>query len=143
MTTLRRRLRLWAVAWLVCQTALLVAFVPWDCCVAHKMTKVRAERSCHEPAPTAAACPMHGAANGAACPMHGDHAKHEKPTSSCSMRGTCQGPMAALLSLLSNYGPLSDPFDLVPDVRFVTAVSPLQEQLVVRLTPPESPPPRA
>ncbi len=143
MTTLRRRLRLWAAAWLVCQTASLVAFVPWDCCVAHKMTKLRAERSCHETPPAASACPMHVTATGAACPMHDGHGKNEKPASSCAMRGTCQGPMAALLSLLSNYGPLSDPFDLSPDLRLVSALRPLHEQLVVRLSPPEPPPPRA
>jgi hypothetical protein len=121
MTALRRHMRLWATFWLVFQVATLSAFVPRDCCTAHQEKAVSAS-PCHEDTP-AAHCPMRNA-NGAACPMHSrsqtgshtDHRHHEEPaTSDCSMRGTCNGPLAAMLSLLSNSGILPDGLVVAPN----------------------------
>ena len=149
MTALRRHVRLWAVAWLVLQVAMLLAFVPQDCCAAHKAAALSAP-PCHENTP-AARCPMRGA-NGAACPMHSrsqsndhaDHSHHKQPSSSdCSIRGTCNGPMAAMLALLSNYGILPDGFLVAPDDGPSLISTSAQEDLVSRLASPRPPPPRA
>ena len=70
-------------------------------------------------------CPMH-AADGAPCPMHqsGHHDAEDKPNDKCSMRGTCDGPMAALFALLSNHGVLRDSIILLPDLHTGSAATP-------------------
>lgn len=113
MKAIRRRLRLWVAAWLVVQAASLSAFVPRDCCAAHRPASHQAP-SCHESAP----------------------APH------CSMRGECDGPMAALVTVLSNIGVLPAALTVSPDLHASPVrVRPL-ERLLSRLAPPDSPPPR-
>jgi hypothetical protein len=85
------------------------------------------------------------AADGTPCPMHrgGHHDAAEKPGVPCSMRGTCDGPIAALLALLSNYGVPTDSFDILPDLHAGSAAAQTHENLVIRLASPDPPPPRA
>ena len=120
MTLLRRHVRLWATAWLVLQAASLAAFVPRDCCAAHRPAVM--PQSCHDAAPQAH-CPMRSA-SGTPCPMHrapaemahdghGSHAGHDAPaptrrsTGNCAIRGTCEGP--TFFSVLSYPGLPPDP----------------------------------
>ena len=127
---LRKHLRGLATAWLAFQLVSLSAFVPRDCCAAHQA---------HKPPPAAAADPS--------CAMqHGDHhaAQPAPPVrSECSLRGNCDGPMAALLSVLSTHGVLTDSPAVSPALdRGSLAMLP-RESLIGRLVPPDSPPPRS
>jgi len=85
------------------------------------------------------------AASGTPCPMHrGDH--HEAantPVSDCAMRGTCSGPMAAMVAQLSNYGVLPSQLSVPRDLHQGAGLLPVDERLVTRLAPPDSPPPRS
>jgi hypothetical protein len=141
MTLLRRHLRLWVAAWLAFQVASLSAFVPRDCCAAHRRA-TSSKHSCHQNDP-ATHCPMRAAA-GAACAMHqGSHTGADASNQACSMRGTCDGPMAALLALLSNHGVLTDSFVTLPDPQVTDVAARTREHLITRLAPPDPPPPRA
>lgn len=120
MTTIRAGLRLWVTAWLVFQVASLSALVPRACCAAHRPPPSATEHMCHE----------------AAAPV-------EQPDAKCSMRGMCEGPMAALLALLSNYGVPADPFEMSPDLLAGPAAIHARESLIGRLASPDPPPPRA
>ena len=135
MAVFRQRLRVFALAWLVFQAASFSAVVPRDCCAAHRP----AAKSCHEPQP-ATHCPMQ-ASNGARCPMHRGHDGGESPA--CQLRGSCGGPMSALVTLLATHGILSDPPSISPaiDAQIVSAID--AERLVAKRTPPDPPPPRA
>ncbi len=143
MQSIRRSLRLWVTTWFVVQVASLSALVPRDCCAAHRPAASAAKPSCHEKA-AATQCPMR-AADGTPCPMHrGDH--HEAADTSrddCAMRGTCSGPMAAMVAQLSNYGVLPSTLQLAPDLHPGAVRLSVDEQLLIRLTPPDPPPPRA
>jgi hypothetical protein len=150
MAALRQQLRLWAAAWLVFQVATLSAFVPRDCCTAHRPAAITPHTQDH----TATDCPMR-AVDGAACPMHrgnqtGHHAEHsnhdnheQPPGSPCSMRGTCDGPMAAMLALLSNHGVLTESIVVSPDDQSTPIPASTRESLVCRLASPDPPPPRS
>jgi hypothetical protein len=144
MGFLRRRLGLWVAATLVFQVASLSALVPRDCCAAHgSASKVKAP--CHEE-PAASHCPLGTRdAETAACPMHGSsHQEAEQgPGSSCSMRGACDGPMAALFALLSNYGVLTDSYEMRPATDAPIVVVVAREYPIARHAPPDPPPPRA
>ena len=144
MISIRRSLRFWVTTWLVFQVASLSALVPRDCCAAHKSEASVTKPSCHQEVAPATQCPMR-AANGTACPMHrGDH--HEAADTSrsdCAMRGTCRGPMVAMVAQLSNHGVLPSQFSVLPDLHQTAALISVDEHPVTRLTPPDSPPPRA
>jgi hypothetical protein len=142
MTTIRRRLRFWVAAWLVFQVASLSALVPRACCVPYRAAATDQEPNCHGNS-AASHCPMR-AAGGPPCPMHksGHHDAEEKPDDRCSMRATCDGPVAAMFALLSNYGVLSDSFLIAPDVHRASVSLQTRENLISRLAPPDSPPPR-
>jgi len=142
MRSIRRSLRLWVATWLVVQVASLSALVPRDCCAAHRQAASTAKPSCHEKA-AATQCPIR-AADGTPCPLHrGDHNEAaDTSRDGCAMRGTCTGPMAALFAQLSNYGILTDSFQLRPDVHRGSAAASPPEQLVTRLASPGPPPPR-
>ena len=144
MQSIRCGLRLWVATWLIVQVASLSALVPRDCCAAHRAA-TKARPACHQaPAVAVTHCPM-PARSGTACPMHGGHdaATADRSGDGCAMRGSCKGPMAALFTLLSNYGPLTVPFQLQPDVYARSAPVRAGETLVTLLVPPDSPPPRA
>src|SRR5213083_319725 len=105
MTTIRRRLRIWVAAWLVFQVASLSALVPRACCVPYRAVATDKEPDCHGNS-AVSHCPK-PAADGTPCPMHQSrHDAEETPSDRCSMRATCDGPVAAMLALLSNYGVL-------------------------------------
>jgi hypothetical protein len=142
MTTIRRRLRLWVAAWLLFQVASLSALVPRACCVPHRAASSDQEPNCHGNS-AALHCPMR-AADGTPCAMHqsGHHSPEQKPSDRCSMRATCDGPVAALFALLANYGVLSDSFLIVPDVHADSVSLQTRLNLITRLAPPDSPPPR-
>jgi hypothetical protein len=133
----RRQLRAWATITLVLQTAWVFALVPRDCCAAH--TPKTSTSDCHEEV-TATHCPM-ADSTGAACPMHSDHGS--RPGEDCGMRGNCSGPMAALLSLLSAQGILPTTRHVTPSVTVSDYRPDGREHLIRRVTPPDSPPPRA
>jgi hypothetical protein len=140
MRLLRRHLRPWVAAWLAFQLASLSAFVPRDCCAAHRRA-TSSKHSCHQNT-AATHCPMRAAA-GAACPMHqGRHTGADASSEACSMRGMCNGPMAALAALLSIHGVLTDSFVTVPDLHVTDVAARTREHLITRLAPPDPPPPR-
>ena len=144
MATIRRRLRFWAVAWLVFQAATLSALVPRQCCTAHPMAAAATEADCHEGAPAAAEadCPMAG--DGTACPMHhGGHSDVNEGTAKCSIRGMCDGPAATFLGSLANHGVLTDPLIITPDLHPKFNPPLVRERLIGRQASPDSPPPRA
>jgi hypothetical protein len=148
MTAFRGRLRLCVAIWLVLQVASLSAFVPLDCCAAHRPPVSEAAPSCHDN-PDATHCPMHGP-DGQPCPMHGGHgAGHQAPPTSepsnhdCALRGTCNGPMAALLTLLWQSGVLTDAVVAPPDFLGARVAAAPLEHLISFLAAPDSPPPRA
>lgn len=62
----------------------------------------------------------------------------------CVMRGTCDGPMAAILDLLSTQGvPPSGTFTLIPNDGTIVVAGSTHEHLASRLASPDPPPPRA
>ena len=143
MMTIRRRLQFSVAIWLVCQAASLSAFVPRDCCEAHR-TSASADQQHADDHAAAAHCPMH-AADGAACPMHksGHDDAGRSSGGECAIRGACNGPVAMIFVPLSSDGVLSDVFDSTPDLHACDTASLVYEQPIARVTPPKSPPPRA
>ena len=143
MASLRRHLRLSVATWLVFQAVSLSVLIPLDCCAAHRPTARTKEPGCHKTA-AATQCPVHARA-GTPCPMHqsGHAAAAEESSDRCSMRGTCNGPAAAMFALLSNYGVLADSFAMAPDLHTSPAALHTRENLIGRLASPDPPPPRA
>jgi hypothetical protein len=137
MFSLRRRLRLWAFVALVMQSVWVVVLLPGSCCAAHD--KATTSPPCHEEAPVAH-CPLE-VTDGAACPMHGGHPAEQRPR--CTMTNGCDGPMAALLSLLSATGVVPDTFHLIAEHRGTEGRPLCREQPFGLAVPPDSPPPRA
>ncbi len=117
MTAGRRRLRLWAITWLLLQVVSLTALIPRDCCVGHRRAAAPATPACHRPA--------------------------EEATTRCAVSGTCEGPMAALLAQLSSVGVLADGIEILPDLPVTTSVAPTHAAFTSRPAPPDTPPPRA
>jgi hypothetical protein len=144
MTAFRRHLRLWAAAWIVFQATSLSALVPLNACAARLLpATTEQEPSCHTKA-VPAPCPMR-AANGVPCPMHRGtvHDADQTSRDACSMRGTCDPPVAALFALLSNHGVLTPSSETLPDLSR-GMVSPHADVNPVSLfASPDSPPPRA
>jgi hypothetical protein len=138
MSAIRRQLRLGVMAWLVLQAASLSAFVPRDCCAAHKPGD--ATPGCHEET-SATVCPMRSA-DGTACPMHRESEPGSARGAECAMQGSCAGPMAALAALLSQHGVTPAALSIPLDLRTLPAAARAAEQVVSRFVPPDSPPPR-
>lgn len=67
----------------------------------------------------------------------------EASTEACVMRGTCSGPMAALVAQLSNYGVLPTSPQLFATVNRGALTVDVDEHLISRLAAPDPPPPRA
>jgi hypothetical protein len=120
MTLLRRHLRLWVAAWIVLQATSLTAFVPRECCIAHRVP-VHAEEtdeSCHRPEPAGESMP------------------------DCAMRSTCNGPLAVLAALLSPHAVLGE---RAGDATIAVTPAPQPaafDQPRSLALPPEAPPPR-
>ncbi len=109
MNALRPHLRVSAAAWLLLQTATLAVFVPRDCCPVHR-SAAAPTTTCHTEPANDASCPMRGE-TGSACPMHrrGGDAK------ACLLKGSCNGPADALVSLFFVVGVLTDPPAIADD----------------------------
>src|SRR4051812_32251278 len=114
MTSIRRRLRLWAAIWLILQAASLPAIAARNCCAVHRAESAQRETSCHKTV-AATTCPM-PAADGTPCPMHTGERAHDRQAERCVMRGTCDGPMAALFPSLGALGVLPTVGGMAADV---------------------------
>jgi len=145
MTLVRRHVRLFATAWVLFQATSLSALVPRACCLAHQMALLS---DCHEKAAPEASV---STANEAAPPMHHDHGHmHEQssdrapaPAHDCALRGTCDGPAAALFTLLSTDGVLTDSVIATVDFLSTGSISVSRDQLIPQFESPDAPPPRA
>jgi hypothetical protein len=139
MTTLRYRLHLWVAAWLIFQVATLSALVPRDCCAAHKAQHQKPRPATAKASPVGHGSVHHGMAH------HGvNKAARKTPMEQCVMRGTCKGPMSAVIALLSHHGvPPVEAFTLAPDLGSTVTAGAITERVSSRLTPPDLPPPRA
>jgi hypothetical protein len=129
MICLRKHLRLWTSAWLVCQIATYSALLPRDCCAAHAHRAKPVEAAQESP-------------DGATCAMH--HAEPDpKPVEECSWRGTCGGPLSALAALFAHQGIL--PASVVVARETPSAALSVQprERAASHLIQPDPQPPRA
>ena len=140
MTSLRHRLRWCVAAWLIVQVAALSAFVPRDCCAAHK---ARHQQARHQEMPATDHSNHHSMSHES---MHsGAHdAAPAVPAKGCVMKGTCKGPMSAIIAILSSHGvpPLSA-FSIAPDLSSSLAAGVARHHATSHLASPETPPPRA
>jgi hypothetical protein len=138
MTSRRRGPQIWVALWLVCQMSTLMALVPRDCCAAHRP---------EQGDPHAGHGPVAPAAPAASADEHAHHQMHQEdvpPVRQCAVRGTCDGPMAALMAVLSiQVVPPSEAFHVLPDLRVVAAIRSADQVLTSLLAPPDAPPPRA
>jgi hypothetical protein len=153
MASVRRRLRVLAMTWLVLQATWVTALVPRDCCAAHRPVS-RSEQGAHHSG-SAAQCPMPGS-DGTPCPMHrgkADHRQHHASTGEhhhqtptapreCSLRGACDGPMAALLAFQSSQGILPASTGVRSGVESRSVATVFLHHLVGLFQPPDPPPPR-
>ena len=83
---------------------------------------------------------MHAATEPAENSGHEHHS--QPPTNDCTMRGSCNGPMSAMLNLLSSTGVLPDVPALLTNDDHVLVVAFVTIDPVRRFAPPDSPPPR-
>lgn len=121
MTLLRQHLRLWVAAWLVFQVVSLSAFVPRDCCAAHRppAQEQAGDPVCHHPQ------------------------QAPEPVPECTLRGGCNGPLSILGALLSPHAVLVEPARIESVALAAATPSPLLETPIVRTTPADAPPPRS
>ena len=121
MTVLRRHLRLCAAAWIVFQAVSLSAFVPRDCCAAHRMAAAedhQQDAGCH-------------------------HARHAGvPETTCSLAGTCNGPLAMLAGVLSPHAVLTTAILVAGGLMADSSPLPVFESPRSLAVPPDAPPPR-
>ena len=79
--------------------------------------------------------------------MHANHvqtgASTRIPAGECTMRGTCGGPLAALLVLLSNQTILTRTTATTPAFDAQQMTLGIHERVTARLDSPDPPPPRA
>lgn len=149
MAAFRHHLRLLSAAWIVFQVTSLSTLVPRACCMAHQ-SAASASTGGHDQGATAH-CPTPPTdADAAPRPMHHDHGQmHEAapagsaPAPDCALRGTCGGPTAALLALLSADGVLTESVAAPTDFPAVGDTLPSTAQLIRHFEPPDAPPPRA
>jgi hypothetical protein len=143
MIVIRRRLRLLSTAWILFQVTSLSTLVPRACCLAHQGKPA----DCHEQAPGQEVATQ----SEVSAPIHHDHSQmHEHaasanaaPVHECSLRGTCGGPAAALLTLLSAHGILTDSLASLTDFPFTGQTLSSSVQTIRQLESPDAPPPRA
>jgi len=146
MTLFRRRLRLFAAAWLIFQATSLSALVPRACCLAHDAhlaaeaaaatsDEQAADSHCAKPSESATATSPHAAHHHTAPPA--ESKRHE-----CAIRGTCGGPAAALFSVISTEGVLVSSVSAPADFPPAGATLLPHGQLIRQFETPDSPPPR-
>jgi len=135
MIAIRRRVRVVAFAWLLCQVASLSAFVPGDCCIAHAAEAAAKKKAaaCHEEA--APAAPKEGEA----CPLHQGRTTHD----CCAITNACDGPGAQLLTLFSFISTIDEPRMSSTTLASTAAFVPPAPPLLFRLTLPDAPPPKS
>jgi len=121
MNLFRRHLRLWVAAWIAFQVVSLSAFVPRDCCAAHRppAEEQAGDAACHHPQPA------------------------PEPMPECTLRGGCNGPLSILGALLSPHAVLVEA-TRIESLALATVPNwrPL-ETPIARTSPPDSPPPRS
>jgi hypothetical protein len=137
MIAIRRRVRVVAFTWLLCQIASLSAFVPGECCVSHAEQAKAKEKAaaCHETDAAPAAEPQQGDA----CPMHHGSKSHQ----CCTITNACDGPGTQLLTLFSFVSVLDEPIVSSAVLESSSAFIPPPPQLLHRLALPDAPPPKA
>jgi len=148
MATFRQRLRLLSAAWILFQVMSLSTLVPRACCLAHHSGSA-AHTDGHEHT-AVAHCPT-PADEITSRSMHHNHGQmHEAaapagstPAHDCALRGTCGGPTAALLALLSTDGVLRESVASPIDFPVAGDALPSTIQLIRQFEPPDAPPPRA
>jgi hypothetical protein len=65
------------------------------------------------------------------------------PIKGCVMKGTCKGPMSAILAVLSTHGvPPMSAFGVAPDFTSTAAAAVTRQHAISHLPLPETPPPR-
>jgi crotonobetainyl-CoA:carnitine CoA-transferase CaiB-like acyl-CoA transferase len=152
MGLIRRHIRTWTALWALAQCATLAAFVPRDCCAAHRSHAADTGAHPHDETTSGAHCPMRGP-GGRPCPMHRApapfahaHASHdEAPPASephCALRGSCNGPLAALAALLSDHGITSDVMTVAPNPNTGPRLPLATDAALAAATVPDTPPPR-
>lgn len=143
MAAFRQHLRLLSAAWIVFQVTSLSTLVPRACCMAHQAKPA----DCHDQAPV-----QDSATQSASGSMHGHEHMHQQtapapansaPAHDCALRGTCGGPAAALLALLSTDGVLAEPIASPGDSLLAVATRSAADQLIPQFESPDAPPPRA
>jgi hypothetical protein len=149
MAVIRERLRLLSAAWILFQAMSLSTLVPRACCLMHQSASAANRADCPEQHAAIPHCPP-PAEHESAGSMHHDHARmHEQsapsnpPAHECALRGTCGGPTAALLALLSTHGVLTDSIASLTDFPVAGETFASADQLIPQFESPESPPPRS
>ena len=148
MAAFRQRLRLLSAAWIVFQVMSLSTLVPRACCLAHQSAS--ASHSGGDEQGAVPHCPT-PADESASRPVHHDHGQmHEQaaptrstPVHECALRGTCGGPTAALLALLSTDGVLTASVSSTNNFAADGDALPSTPQLIRQFEAPDAPPPRA
>jgi hypothetical protein len=138
MTVLRQRVRVVAMAWLLCQAASLAAFVPEQCCLSHAAeaaAKAKTE-ACHE---TAAEPAQPDPKEGDACPMHHGSKSHD----CCVLTNACDGPGSHLLSLFAFSGVIEAPIVSSVELDSVLAFIAPPPSLNHQFSLPDAPPPKS
>jgi hypothetical protein len=126
MSLVRRRLSWLVGVWLLCQIA-NVAAAPLTFCCQNVATADDEEKCCPDILP------------GQVCPMH--HKKEGERT--CKMRNACVRTDAALVALAGSVGVLPPATPAVNTFDPGDLLRPARQSAVVRVSLPESPPPRA
>ncbi|MGH9370737.1 MAG: hypothetical protein ACRD15_04325 [Vicinamibacterales bacterium] len=127
MLGIRRHIRAWTLTWLAFHAASLSAFVPRDCCAAHKA------HASHDAVTTDAG------ADEAQCPMH----QSADPEPDCSLRGACNGPRSALPAVWSTPSPVPASFTIALDTSSSSWAAHADARPVANDVLPDPPPPRA
>jgi hypothetical protein len=148
MSLFRRRLRAFAITWIIFQATSLSALVPRACCLAHQMTSMP---DCHEKAAPDASITGSGETPSPSMHHHHGQMAQQSPPSSpapapahqCAVRGTCGGPAAALFALLSSDGVLTDSVTSTVDFLTTDSITASRDQLIPQFESPDAPPPRA
>jgi len=123
MIMIRRQLRAWTTVWLIVQVLSLAAFVPRDCCAAHR---------------SHAAPEAHAATDEAPCPMHPAPVREPE----CSLESTCSGPVLALPLTSTTSGMPPSSFSVLPDAPTSSRIVLPESRLTASDALPDTPPPR-
>lgn len=143
-------MRVCVAIWSLGQAAMLTALLPRDCCAAHP-AGAHARTMADTSAPAEAEpCPMggHGTAQAgsddAVPAVHASEAAEAEPAATtCTLRAVCNGPLAALASLLSATGVTPEAVTVAADDQVRPQPSVPAEAVRSASRHPDPPPPRA